>query len=148
MSHTDLRELLRQVAHAGVYHLPADGRAALVEAAKADGYVVFPVDLAAVADKDGLLTAIGRAMAFPEWFGRNLDALLDCLADLGWQPGEGYLVLLDHCDGIHGRAEADFVATLQVFADAAAEWREQGVAFWCFVDLRADGLAWLPPIPR
>ncbi|CAB1367479.1 barstar family protein [Denitratisoma oestradiolicum] len=140
-------KLLGQVARAGVYHLPADGREALIRGAEANGCVVFAVDLSGARDKAGLLETIGRTMAFPEWFGHNLDALLDCLADLGWRPGEGYLVLLDHCDGIHGRAEADFVATLQVFEAAAAEWREQGIAFWCFVDMQADGLAWLPRVP-
>ena len=85
-------------------------------------------------------------MAFPEWFGHNWDALLDCLADLGWRPAEGYVVILEHCDGIHGRAEPDFVQTLQVFEAAANEWREQGVAFWCFVDMQADGINWLTDI--
>ena len=26
---------------------------------------------------------LGRALALPEWWGRNLDALYDCLTDLG-----------------------------------------------------------------
>ena len=26
----------------------------------------------------------------------------------------------------------------------AGVWREQGVAFWCLVDMQADGIAWLP----
>jgi hypothetical protein len=56
------------------------------------------------------------------------------------------MVMLEHCDGIHGRAEADFVQTLQVFEAAANEWREQGIAFWCFVDMQADGINWLTDI--
>lgn len=137
-------ELLGQTARAGVYQLPAQGRAALIRAAQANGQVVFAVDLSGSRNKESLLSAIGRAMDFPPWYGHNLDALLDCLADLSWRPGKGYLVLLEHCDEMHRRAAADFMATLQVFAEAAAEWRQQGIPFWCFADLQADGVPRLP----
>jgi RNAse (barnase) inhibitor barstar len=138
--------LLTQVEHAGVFHMPLDGENALIAAAEQNGYFVFRVDLAKVLDKDDMLRAIGTAMAFPEWFGYNWDALLDCLADLGWRPAEGYVIILEHCDGIHGRAEADFVQTLQVFENAANEWREEGIPLWCFVDMQADGISWLTDI--
>jgi len=140
------QSILAQVEDAGVYHMPAGAADALIAAAGHNGYFVFRVDLGKARDKDQLLETIGRSMAFPEWFGHNWDALLDCLADLGWRPAEGYMVMLEHCDGIHGRAEADFVQTLQVFEAAANEWREQGIAFWCFVDMQADGINWLTDI--
>lgn len=138
--------LLARVEHAGVFHMPLDGESALIAAAEQNGFFVFRVDLAKARNKDDMLKAIGAAMTFPEWFGYNWDALLDCLADLGWRPAEGYVVILEHCDGIHGHAETDFVQALQVFAAAADEWREQGVAFWCFVDMQADGISWLTDI--
>ncbi|MDP2108922.1 MAG: barstar family protein [Rhodocyclaceae bacterium] len=139
-------DILTRTEHAGVYHMPGDGEAGLIDAAAQNNFAVFRVDLAGVSDKAALLQAIGDAMAFPEWYGRNWDALLDCLADLGWQSAKGYVVILEHCDGIHGRAEADFVQTLQVFEAAANEWREQGIPFWCFVDMQADGINWLSDI--
>jgi RNAse (barnase) inhibitor barstar len=46
-------------------------------------------------DKAALLTAMAATLAFPGWFGHNLDALADCLADVatptvllwdGWGP--------------------------------------------------------------
>lgn len=139
-------QLLSRVEHAGVYHMPLDGEEALVAAAEQNGYIVFRVDLAKAENKSALLDAIRQAMRFPEWFGHNWDALMDCLADLGWAPAEGYVVILEHCDGIHGRAEAEFVQTLQVFEAAANEWRDQGVPLWCFVDMQADGINWLSDI--
>ncbi len=138
--------LLTRVDHAGVYHMPLDGEHALIAAAERNAYFVFRINLAKVRNKTKLLDAIGRAMQFPEWFGHNWDALLDCLADLGWIPAEGYVVILEHCDGIHGHAEADFVQTLQVFENAANEWREQGIPLWCFVNMQADGISWLSDI--
>lgn len=142
-------DILTRLEHASVYHMPLDGEEALVSAAEGNGFGVFRVDLTAAQDKRAMLDLIGRAMRFPEWFGHNWDALLDCLADLGWLPNngaEGYVVILEHCDGIHGRAEADFVQTLQIFDAAANEWREQGIPFWCFVDMQADGINWLSDI--
>jgi hypothetical protein len=38
--------------------------------------------LDAPATKSGVLAGIGRALGFPRYYGRNLDALWDCLADL------------------------------------------------------------------
>lgn len=47
------------------------------------------------ADLDAVLTGFGNTLSFPNWYGHNLDALRDCLADVegdtavlwtGWQP--------------------------------------------------------------
>ncbi len=139
-----LKALLQDASRAGVYHLPLAGPEQILAAAQDCDYAVFRVDLSAATDKAGLLAALARDMALPDWFGHNWDALADCLADLSWRPAEGYLVLLEHSDLLRTRAEEDFVAALQLFAAAAGEWREQGVAFWCLVDMQADGISWLP----
>jgi len=147
MNQGEYESLLRDAARAGVYHLPLarqGGYEDLIAAAEACGYVVFRVDLSRARDKQGLLEAVGRDMAFPEWYGCNWDALADCLNDLGWRPAEGYMVLLEHCDLIQGRAAGDLVTALQIFGEAATNWREQGIALWCLVDMQADGIAWLP----
>ena len=136
--------LLRDASRAGVYHLPVAGRAELLAAAEACGYAVFSIELAEVRGKAGLFAALARDMAMPEWFGKNWDALADCLGDLDWRPAEGYLVLLEHCDLLHEHAAADLAAALQIFQAAAEEWRAQDIAFWCLVGIEADGLAWLP----
>lgn len=148
MSARHYEALFADAARAGVHHLPHGPVDDLVAGAGAAGCLVLHVDLTGVRDKDEMLTAIGTAMRFPEWFGHNWDALADCLADMAWLPAEGYVVILDHCDGIHGRAESDFVALMQVFQDAADEWREQEVPFWCLVDMQADGIAWLPTVAQ
>ena len=57
-------------------------------------------------------------------------------------------MILDHCDGIHGRAESDFVQLMQVFQEAANTWREDDIPFWCLVDMQADGIAWLPTVAQ
>jgi RNAse (barnase) inhibitor barstar len=140
--------LFANAASAGVHHLPQGDLEPLMAGAGAAGCLVQRVDLVNARDKNEMLTAIGAALGFPEWFGHNWDALNDCLLDMGWRPAEGYVILLDHCDGIHGRAEADFVTLMQAFQSAAEEWREQGTPFWCLVDMQADGIAWLPTVAQ
>jgi len=140
--------LFGNAGRAGVHHLPHGDIAPLITGAEAAACLVQRVDLTDVQDKEQMLATIGKALGFPEWFGHNWDALNDCLLDMAWRPAEGYVVILDHCDGIHGRAEADFVTLIQAFQSAASEWRELGVPFWCLVDMQADGIAWLPTVAQ
>jgi Barstar (barnase inhibitor) len=43
--------------------------------------------------KAEFMSSVADALAFPDWFGHNLDALYDCLRDLSWLPeGEHVLV--------------------------------------------------------
>lgn len=144
MTFPDFQTLLHDPAHAGVYHPPAASTEAIIAGAEANGFFIFRINLGTVRNKDELLSRIGKTMDFPEWFGYNFDALADCLTDLGWRPAEGYLVLMENCDAICEKNESDFAATLRIFAMAAATWREQGIAFWCLVEMQTDGTAWLP----
>jgi len=147
VSQSDYADLLGNVSRAGVYHLPfaLHGKyEELMAAATGLGYAAFRIDLSEARNKQDLLATIGKAMGFPDWFGDNLDALADCLADLEWCPAEGYLVLLEHCDQLHANAGDDLIAALQIFAAAVNEWRERDIAFWCLIDMHADGIAWLP----
>jgi RNAse (barnase) inhibitor barstar len=140
--------LFSDAARASVYHLPHGDRAALLEGAAAADCLVLTVDLAQARSREAMFAAIGASLRFPGWFGDNWDALSDCLADMGWLPALGYVIILEHCDGIHARAEDDFVTLMQLLQEVADEWREEGVPFWCLVDMLADGIAWLPTVAQ
>lgn len=142
------RTLFANADRASVYHLPHGDRTALMDGATAAECLIMGVNLAEVRNKDEMLAAIGKALRFPSWFGSNWDALNDSLCDMGWLPATGYVIVLEHCDGIHTRAEDDFVTLMQIFQEAADTWRENGTPFWCLVDMLADGIAWLPTIAQ
>lgn len=40
------------------------------------------IDCSGCADKHELHARIAEALCFPDWYGHNLDALMDCLTDL------------------------------------------------------------------
>ncbi|MGH4011561.1 MAG: barstar family protein [Pseudonocardiaceae bacterium] len=94
-----------------------DAARAVAEARErgASAHLVGPVT-----SKAEVLHAIGAALSFPAWYGRNLDALYDCLADLSWQPDrEQVLVWTGHRQLEAADPEA-YRAVLAVLDDATA----------------------------
>jgi hypothetical protein len=69
--------------------------------------------------------AIARALAFPDWFGGNWDALEDSLSDLSWRPAKGRVLLLE---GIAPDDDAGIL--VDVLRATAEHWSAQRVAFF------------------
>ncbi|SFP99273.1 Barstar (barnase inhibitor) [Amycolatopsis arida] len=68
----------------------------IADGARARGAFPHVVNAGARPDKMSTLDAIAAAFSFPDWFGRNLDALYDMLTDLSWLPtGEHVLIWVD-----------------------------------------------------
>ena len=58
-----------------------------------------------------------QALALPEWYGRNLDALFDCLTD----PGEPVTIRLLHREALENRLDRRGRALVRLLRRAAAE---------------------------
>src|SRR6476469_1114755 len=82
-----LLQRLRDAKRSGVYR--AANTAAIVQATSGSDMDVVEVD----AGRKPLET-IASALAFPEWFGGNWDALEDSLGDLSWRKGHGHVLVL------------------------------------------------------
>lgn len=82
-----LLQRLVDPARSGVYR--ASGAEAIEQATRGSALDVVAID----AERD-LFSAMARALAFPDWFGANWDALEDCLSDLSWRSGAGHVLLL------------------------------------------------------
>ena len=92
---TGLAALLTGPAPAGVYRVGGDVDPATIErVAVAAGWRVGVVDTEGLVDKRAVLGAFGDALGFPDWFGHNLDAMVDALRDVDHEPGT--LVLWRH----------------------------------------------------
>ncbi|MDQ2927924.1 MAG: barstar family protein [Pseudomonadota bacterium] len=106
----------------------------LMQAAQnADQHFLY-ANLTAAQSKQEVLEGIAEAFLFPTHFGKNLDALYDCMTDLvqkaGAQPG--FVVVLEQ---LPDNARFDREAReqlLDVFRDAADFWAERKVPFRCF----------------
>ncbi len=114
-THDSLQGLVQQGGR-----LQSQPRDALIQAAQAAGYAVYEVDCSRAKSKSAVLRAVASAVDYPEFFGSNLDALLDCLTATvldGQKPGALFLLdgmsdeepgVADHVDDI-----------LTVFCDAS-----------------------------
>lgn len=125
-----LTQRLNDARRSGVYRAPRTEE--IEDAARGTRLDVVRVDLGGAGDKDTLLERLAQALAFPEWFGANWDALEDCLCDLGWRAGEGHVVLLQ---GGGDLAPDELGVLLDVLATAATFWAERGRPFFAvFID--------------
>lgn len=113
-----LARVLAGKAPPGVYQWHAAHQVPDVEhAVDHAGWGFGYVDGWHLGSKQEWLEAVGLALDFPDHYGRNLDALADCLSDLG-----GHTVLL--WDGWSTLARADegtFASVLHILGSAAPE---------------------------
>jgi RNAse (barnase) inhibitor barstar len=147
MTRQRFAEVLGDARRAGVYHLPHEGIGDLRAAAEDRQLAMFRLNLQGVATKDDFLDAIASSLHFPDWFGRNWDALEDCLGDMSWHAAPGYVVILAHADEFRANEQDSFLLALRIFQSAAESWREDGVPFWTLVELRPNGVAFLADLP-
>ncbi|WP_051079135.1 barstar family protein [Methyloversatilis thermotolerans] len=140
-AHSALLARLRDPDRSGVYlATPADRRRA-TSVAHAGGLQVRLLDVAHVTDKAGLLTVFADALSFPDHFGHNLDALLDCLTDLDWlAPEYGLLIVIEGCAMPATTCTEAFDDVLDVVRDAVDDWRARGIAAHVLLDLSRPGL--------
>jgi RNAse (barnase) inhibitor barstar len=106
----------------------------LMQAAQGAEQHFLYANLTAAQSKQDVLEAIAQAFMFPAHFGKNLDALYDCMTDLvhksGLQPG--FVVVLEQLpDNPRFDREAR-EQLLDVFRDAADFWAERKIPFRCF----------------
>ncbi|MFG6447561.1 barstar family protein [Roseateles sp. BYS180W] len=110
----------------------------LMQAAQNAGQHFLYASLAEAQSKQELMEQIAQQFLFPVHFGKNLDALYDCMTDLvhksGAQPG--FVVVLDQLPD-HARFDRESrEQLLDVFRDAADFWGERKIPFRCFYSFR------------
>ena len=83
-------------------------------------YFTAYVDGALIRDKAGLLDALAAAFKFPSYFGKNWDALLDCLRSLPDElPARGYVLAVRNSGAFLSSSPKD----LEDFSEIAGEAR-------------------------
>jgi len=106
----------------------------LHEAAQHVGQHFLYANLTSAQTKQDVMEAIAESFLFPAHFGKNLDALYDCMTDLvhksGAQPG--FVVVLEQLPDSPRFDREAREQLLDVFRDAADFWAERKVPFRCF----------------
>lgn len=90
------------------------------------GYVVHELDAASWTSDGDLHTALAAALDFPDYYGRNFDALNDVLGDIaqfeyGSDPAAtGTVVMIDNYDQVHSYSSRTASVVADIFARRAA----------------------------
>lgn len=84
--------------------------------------------------KQQVLTTIAEAFQFPRHFGKNFDALSDCLTSLVHKAGPqpGFLVVLEQLPNTPKFDKEARETLLDVFRDAADFWNDKKITFRVF----------------
>ena len=91
-------------------------------------------NLTSAQSKQEVLEGIAQAFTFPAHFGKNLDALYDCMTDLVHKAGSqpGFVVVLEQLPDSPRFDREAREQLLDVFRDAADFWAERKIPFRCF----------------
>jgi RNAse (barnase) inhibitor barstar len=106
----------------------------LMSAAHDLGHHFLYANLTEAQTKQDVLEGIAEAFLFPAHFGKNLDALYDCMTDTVNKSGaqQGFVVVLEQ---LPDNAKFDREAReqlLDVFRDTADFWADRKIPFRCF----------------
>lgn len=133
-----IEELAEQIAHATPTNIVQSIRALkapeLQQAAQLLQQHFLYANLIQATTKQQILAETGQQFLLPAHFGRNLDALYDCLTDTLLHAGEqpGFIVVLEHIPTSERFNKEMREQLLDVFRDAAEFWAEKNIPFRCF----------------
>lgn len=115
-------------------------------AARDAGIDWLDLDLDGVTGREEFLKRCAERLRLPSYFGRNWDALHECLLDIAAGGSPGAVVHWRRGAALAKRAPDAMKTALEVLQEAAAAWAITGRTFLVVVDRdSAPGLA-LPPL--
>ena len=91
-----------------------------------NGMAFFHLEGQRIEKKDQFLNHAAVAMKFPDHFGKNWDAFYDCLTDLDWVEGNGFVIYFDHTDAFAEHNESQLETVIELFEDAVNYWKTEG----------------------
>jgi len=140
-----LLELLPNSQLAGIYRTSIDNDE-ITAAGKTVGLNVFKLNLSSARGKSDLLDRFAKALRFPVYFRKNWDALNDCLTDLQWLDGKGWVVVVANAQSFADKHEEEFTTAIEILTGAAEHWRALKKPFWIIVQAPASWDWELPTI--
>jgi hypothetical protein len=70
---------------------------------------------------------VGAALQFPYYFGDNWAAFDECITDMDWLPGHGYLLVVNDAQLLFSDEQDDPIDTLvEILKGAAEAWQGSG----------------------
>ncbi|MBD0734547.1 barstar family protein [Streptomyces sp. CBMA29] len=84
------------------------------------------LDLTGVADRQSFMDRCTERLHLPDWFGRNWDALADCLTDLSWWPvgSDGRRLRIEGWQDYAAAKPREWRIVKDILRDAETFWRD------------------------
>lgn len=139
-----MAKLLADATKCGVFQLNGNARQCAMAAADA-GLVVWRIDIGHAHNKSDFLDSLSKVLDFPKTFGKNWDAFADCLRDLSWVEGDGYVIVLEKSKQFCAAHRHEFDEAIGILGEAAEFWKTEGKPFWALV---SGPQGWESGIPR
>jgi len=116
---------LVEPSRAAVWFAENDAERGLTQA-ESSGVSVFRAKLPEPLTKESLLDAVAGVLAFPDYFGRNWDALDECLRDLTWLEASGIVLVLEGSRTAWQATPEPLGRLISCWLLAAEAWSEEG----------------------
>jgi RNAse (barnase) inhibitor barstar len=125
---------LKRVKANIVQSIRAHGVEELQAAATQLGHHFLYASLGTTQTKQDILDAIALQFMFPPHFGKNFDALYDCMTDPLYKAGQqaGFIVVLEHIPVTSKFDKETREQLIDIFRDAADYWHDRKIPFRCF----------------
>ena len=108
----------------GVYHIDvAERDQVLHHGAFPPEFTVAVLDGTAAGTRAEFFQELARVLHFPDYFGRNWDAVYDCLTDLSWLPAAGYVLVLDGFEQLATNEPGQWEILLKVLRESCTFWQ-------------------------
>jgi RNAse (barnase) inhibitor barstar len=125
---------LKRVKANIVQSIRAHGVEELQAAATQLGHHFLYTSLGMAQTKQDVLDSIAADFTFPAHFGKNFDALYDCMTDPLYKAGQqaGFIVVLEHIPVTSKFDKETREQLIDIFRDAADYWHDRKIPFRCF----------------
>ena len=122
---------LTSIDEAGVH--PWSGSSDPLKSAASHAHLKFAaVDLTHAKDRTMLFAELDRALALPEHFGHNWDALADVLEDRDWLGKTGRVIAVAGAGHYRKEHPTDWATLEDILSEASEFWKERHLGFWIF----------------
>jgi RNAse (barnase) inhibitor barstar len=94
-------------------------------------FVIKVIDGNKCKSRSDLFSELAHLFEFPSYFGHNWDALDECITDLEWMPGRGYILLIKNADQLLSEdAQESYAIFIGIMKKAGEEWSIPQVGEW------------------
>jgi Barstar (barnase inhibitor) len=76
-----------------------------------------------------LMDGLAVGFSFPDYFGRNWDAVDECLRDLSWLPARGYVLVVTAAEGVWRREPRLAARLVESWLFCAEDWARRETPF-------------------